>query len=72
MRNLYAGKAYRALSFLFGIFLMAIGFYGIFLAETAAIWRLVGGVLFVALGFNMAYSACRARESWLSKIGPLP
>ncbi len=72
MKNLYTGKVYRVLSFLFGSFLMAIGLYGIFLAETPAVWRLVGGVAFVVLGFNMAYSAWKARESWLSKIGPLP
>ena len=72
MKNLFAGKVYRVLSFLFGLFLMAIGFYGIFLAETSEIWRIVGGVMFVVFGFNMVYSACKAKESWLSKIGPLP
>jgi len=41
MRNLYAGKVYRVLSFLFGSCLMAIGFYGILFAETPAI----GGLL---------------------------
>ncbi len=70
--HFYTGKVYRAFSFLFGLFLAAIGCYGIFFAETSAIWRLVGGAIFVVLGYNMAYSAYKAKESWLSKIGPLP
>jgi len=72
VKHLYTGRTYRILSFSFGAFLTAIGCYGLFLAQSTGIWRLLGGVAFVVFGVNMAYSACKARESWLSKIGPLP
>lgn len=73
MRNFYAGRIYRVLSFSFGLFLVAVGVYGAFsFTEAPGIWRIGGGLLFVVFGFNMAYSAWKAKESWVSKIGPLP
>jgi len=68
----YAGKMYRLLTAVFGLFLIAVGCYAFFLADTSTVVRLLGGFVLVLLGYNMVSSACKAKESWLSKLGPLP
>ena len=64
MHRLFAGG--------FGVFLMGVGIYAVFFTGAFAILQLIGGSALVLLGGNMVVSAWRARESWLSRLGPLP
>jgi small neutral amino acid transporter SnatA (MarC family) len=72
IRPFYTGKLYRLLSAAFGSLLLGAGFYALFFAETQVVVRITGGVALILIGFNMVWSAYKAKESWLSKIGPLP
>ena len=56
----------------FGLFLVGVGIYAIFFTGAFAILQFFGGSALVLLGGNMVVSASRARESWLSRLGPLP
>jgi threonine/homoserine/homoserine lactone efflux protein len=56
----------------FGLLLMGVGIYALFSASPFTILQLAGGSALVLLGGNMVVSAWRARESWLSRLGPLP
>ena len=56
----------------FGLFLTGVGLYAIFFADTATAVRFAGGSVLVLAGGNMVYSACKAKQPWLSKLGPLP
>ncbi|MBB5273789.1 uncharacterized membrane protein HdeD (DUF308 family) [Quisquiliibacterium transsilvanicum] len=56
----------------FGVLLMGVGLYALFFAGPFTILQLAGGSALVLLGGNMVVSAWRARESWLSRLGPLP
>ncbi|HEY5807792.1 MAG TPA: hypothetical protein VIT67_07475 [Povalibacter sp.] len=68
----YARKLYRLLASGFGLFLMGGGFYVLFFSGTTTIPRLVAGSVLVLFGYNMVASAYNAKESWLSRLGPLP
>ena len=68
----YTGTIYRVLVAVFGLFLTGIGVYGIFFAETSAMLRIPGGIAFVLMGCNALYSSYNSKESWISKVGPLP
>lgn len=68
----YEGKMYRLLTAALGILLAGVGFYALFFAETSLPVRLLGGLACVLAGYNMLSSACKAKESWLAKLGPLP
>lgn len=68
----YAGRMYRLLTAVFGLFLTGVGFYVFLFADTSPVVRLLGGSVLVMLGYNMVSSACQAKESWLSRLGPLP
>lgn len=68
----YAGRTYRLITAAFGLLLIGVGCYALFLADTAGVIRFAGGTAFVAVGGNMVWSAVTARESWLSRLGPLP
>lgn len=68
----YAGRTYRLITAAFGLLLIGVGCYALFLADTAGVIRFAGGTAFVAVGGNMVWSAVAARESWLSRLGPLP
>jgi len=68
----YAARTYRLITAAFGLLLIGVGCYALFLAETAGVLRFAGGAAFAAVGGNMVWSAYRAKESWLSRIGPLP
>jgi uncharacterized membrane protein HdeD (DUF308 family) len=68
----YARKRYRLLTVAFGLLLIGVGVYALIFADTSIVVRLVGGSALVLAGYNMVSSACRAKESWLSKLGPLP
>lgn len=68
----YARRTYRVLSGLFGLSLAAIGLYAIFFAGPSTTLQSLGGAVLVLVGANMMLAALRAKESWLSRIGPLP
>jgi len=68
----YARRTYRLFSGLFGAFLVAVGLYALIFATSFSALRVVVGAALVVLGANMARSAYAAKESWLSRIGPLP
>jgi uncharacterized membrane protein HdeD (DUF308 family) len=68
----YEGKMYRLLTAALGIVLAGVGFYALFFADTSLPVRLLGGLACVLAGYNMLSSACKAKESWLAKLGPLP
>ncbi len=68
----YARKYYRLIAGVFGIFLVGVGAYVLLGGGTSAALRWLGGIALVLLGGNMAYSAMNSRESWISKVGPLP
>jgi putative Mn2+ efflux pump MntP len=68
----YARRTYRVLSGLFGLCLAGIGTYALFFAVPPTTLQNVGGAVLVIIGANMVLAALRARESWLSRIGPLP
>jgi uncharacterized membrane protein HdeD (DUF308 family) len=68
----YARRMYRALTGIVGLGLASLGIYAIGFAGPSTSWQLLGGAVLVLAGVNMVFSAYRARESWLSRIGPLP
>lgn len=68
----YARKRYRCLAGIFGLFLIGVGFYAVLLTGGSSILRFVAGSALVVLGGNMVLSAYLGRESWLSRLGPLP
>lgn len=68
----YARKMYRLLTAAFGLLLIGVGVYALIFAGTSTVVRLVGGSALVLAGYNMVSSAYQAKESWLSKLGPLP
>jgi hypothetical protein len=67
----YQTLPYRLLTGTLGIALLGGGLYGITAGPLSAVRILVAAAL-VVLGVNMVWSAWAARESWLSRIGPLP
>ena len=68
----YVKPAYRLLSGLFGVFLMGVGGYALLFADPLTALHFALGAGMVLFGSNMLLSACTAKESWLSGIGPLP
>lgn len=63
---------YRVLTAALGLLLIGVGVYALFFADTATVVRLLGGAALVLVGYNMLSSAYQGKESWLSKLGPLP
>ncbi len=68
----YAKHLYRWLSGTSGAFLIGVGLYALILAGPLTLLSVVGGLGLILVGGNMVASAYAARESWLSKLGPLP
>lgn len=68
----YARKRYRWLAGIFGLFLIGVGIYAVLLTGGSSMLRFVAGFALGVLGGNMVLSACLGRESWLSRLGPLP
>lgn len=68
----YTRKLYRLFSGGFGLFLIGVGVYALFFTGDSTMMQIVGGIALVLLGFNMVISAFRARESLISRLGPLP
>jgi len=67
----YAGTVYRTISVLFALALLGSSFYLLF-GQPAGALQVVGALLIFALGANLLIAAVRAKESWISRIGPLP
>lgn len=68
----YTRPMYRGVTGGFGGLLAATGFYVALFAPAPGAMQVGLGLLLVLLGGNMVLAACRARESWLSRLGPLP
>ncbi|CAG0933955.1 MAG: hypothetical protein EFKGCFLK_00677 [Rhodocyclaceae bacterium] len=68
----YAKPIYRLLTGIFGACLVFTGLYVMLLTSPPAVLHLAAGIALFAFGANMVFSALAAKESWLSKIGPLP
>lgn len=68
----YAKVYYRVLSSLFGLFLLTLAVLVLSAAEENKLWYMAGFLLLTTLGLNMLWSAIKGKESWVSKIGPLP
>lgn len=56
----------------FGLFLVTVGLYALLFVAPLTAPRVIAGVVLVVLGCNMLAAAYRAKESWLSRLGPLP
>lgn len=72
MQPYYSRSTYRFATGLFGLFLVGVGIFVLLRATTTAIVRVSGGLVLVLLGGNMVLCAYRGKESWLSRLGPLP
>lgn len=68
----HARRGYRLLSGAFGAFLAGVGVYVLVLAGPATALSLAAGFALLLIGGNMVASAYTGKESWLSRIGPLP
>jgi hypothetical protein len=68
----HARPVYRLASGVFGLGLVGTGVYALFVVGPPDALQSLGGAVLMLLGGNMFLAACRARESWLSRIGPLP
>ena len=72
VRPYYARSIYRLATGLLGLFLVGVGFFILLRATTTAVIRVSSGLVLVLLGGNMVLSSYRGKESWLSRLGPLP
>ncbi len=72
LEDITMGKAERAFSAVFGLFLLGVGIYALLFSPAPVLWRLGGGAVLALLGGNLIHAALRCRPSWLSRIGPLP
>jgi uncharacterized membrane protein HdeD (DUF308 family) len=69
----YTGRAYRVVSGVLGAVVLVVGIYAlVFGVPPMNALRLGVGILLAALGGNLMVSAYTAKESWISRIGPLP
>lgn len=68
----HARRSYRLITGSLGLLLIGVGLYALFFSGASAILRLVAGAALVLPGYDMVASAFKARESWLSRLGPLP
>ena len=68
----YAKPLHRWLTAGFGLFLVTVGLYALLFVAPLTALRVIAGVVLVVLGCNMLAAAYRAKESWLSRLGPLP
>lgn len=66
------GRKYRIFSFVFGLVLLGVGVFALFFAVVDGWLRYLAALGFIAAGANLMWAARKGRESWLSKIGPLP
>lgn len=66
----FGGTVYRLLSGLFGIFLVVVGIYAVFLGVVDLSIRIALGLLIAVLGAEAVWAAVQARQSWLAQLGP--
>lgn len=72
-RPFFAHPLYRTASALFGLVLAGVAGWIAIGGNTAHPAIQLGAViLFLGLGGNLMWAAWKAREPWVSKIGPLP
>jgi len=68
----YAKRTYRLVSGVFGTFLIGTGLYALLFAGPMTALSVAVGLALVVFGGNMVAAAYSGRESWLSRLGPLP
>jgi small neutral amino acid transporter SnatA (MarC family) len=68
----YSRGLYRVATGIFGLFLAGVGIYAAFFGVVDPVFRIGVGLLFALIGGNAVWSAIQSKESWLSKIGPIP
>jgi uncharacterized membrane protein HdeD (DUF308 family) len=68
----YRRLGHRLLTAALGVSLCALGVYVWMFGSVSLFWRIVAGVVLVSVGINAVASSRAARESWLSRVGPLP
>jgi hypothetical protein len=68
----YARSTYRLATGLFGLFLVGVGVSVLLRATMTGLIRISGGLVLILFGGNMMLSSFRGKESWLSRLGPLP
>lgn len=68
----HSRTVYRLISAALGAVLVGIGLGSLLLGSGYTMFRIAAGLAFFALGIESIWSACKGRESWLSRIGPLP
>lgn len=66
------GAGERIFVGLFGLCLLSLGIYVLFLADVSATWRYIGGLSIAAIGANAVLGAVTGRRPWISRVGPLP
>jgi len=62
----------RVFGAVFGVFLFCIGLFALAQDHLSFAWRLGGGSVLILFGVNSLYAAFQGKESWLSRLGPLP
>ena len=65
-------KLGRIFSAVVGAFLFCLGIFALGQDHLSFAWRVGGGSLLTLLGVNSLLAAYRGKESWLSRLGPLP
>ncbi len=65
-------KGERIFSVLFGLLLFGVGIYVLLFNHEFKFWHIIGGMMLALFGSNTLYAAYRNKQSWLSRIGPLP
>jgi uncharacterized membrane protein HdeD (DUF308 family) len=63
---------HRLFTGVLGVLIVGSGVYAMRFVSSSGMFQFVGAAVLIVLGVNMVFSALRARESWMSKIGPLP
>ncbi len=66
------GAVHRLFTGGLGVVILGSGVYAMRFVSSSGMFQFVGAAVLIVLGVNMVFSAFRARESWMSKIGPLP
>lgn len=68
----YVSTRYRLVTGGFGVLLIGVGVYVAAFSPSSLFVRCVAGAAFALFGGNAVHAAFSARESWLSRLGPLP
>lgn len=68
----HARTGYRVLAGCFGVLLCAVGAYILLITPADGLLKWFAGSALLIFGGNLTYAAINAKESWLSRLGPLP